>query len=234
MFLMCSGVLLGLLLPAVQAAREAARRMQCTNNMRQIALAIHNYHDTYQSLPPAYTVDENGNRLHSWRTLILPYMEASSLYSSIDFSKPWDDPANAQARQSEIAAYRCPSRNLGPGMTNYLAPSAPGTAFPGSEPVTFDDITDGTSNTIMVIEVDDEMAVHWMEPNDITPDEFVEMLKNSNRSSIPHTGGRNAAFCDGSVTFITQYATEKSLWSLFSIHAGDNAGDVDGNHSELP
>ncbi len=74
-FLVCSGILAGLLLPAVQAAREAARRVQCSNNLKQIGLALHNYNAAYKSLPPPYTVDANGQKLHSWRTLILPFIE---------------------------------------------------------------------------------------------------------------------------------------------------------------
>lgn len=88
-------VIVGLLLPATRRARPAVYRMHCSNNLKQISLALHNYEETYRSFPPAWTVDENGNRLHSWRTMILPYLEQKPLYDSIDLSKPWDDPANA-------------------------------------------------------------------------------------------------------------------------------------------
>ncbi len=107
-FLVCGGIAIGLLLPAVQSAREAARRMQCSNNMKQIALALHNYESVYKTLPPAFTVDANGNRLHSWRTLILPFIEQKSLYDNIDLSKPWDDPANAILQTVSIPTYACP------------------------------------------------------------------------------------------------------------------------------
>ena len=68
-------ILIGLLLPTVRAAHEPARRSQCCNNLKQIALALHNYADEHGEFPPAYTVDEQGQPLHSWRTLILPYLE---------------------------------------------------------------------------------------------------------------------------------------------------------------
>ena len=90
LLLVCGGILLALLLPAVQAAREASRRMECSNNLKQISLAMHSYHDVYGSLPPAYTIDEEGRRLHSWRTLLLPYLEAGQIYEQLDLSQPWD------------------------------------------------------------------------------------------------------------------------------------------------
>ena len=73
----CGGILIALLLPAVQAAREAARRTQCSNNLKQIGLAMHNYHDVNQQFPPAYIADADGQPMHSWRVLILPYLEHS-------------------------------------------------------------------------------------------------------------------------------------------------------------
>jgi len=90
----CGGILVALLLPAVQSAREAARRAQCSNNLKQIALAFHNYHDTYRTFPPAYIPDEDGNPKHSWRVLILPFLEQRALYEQYNFDEPWDSPNN--------------------------------------------------------------------------------------------------------------------------------------------
>src|SRR5688572_17568592 len=91
------GLLAALLLPARRSATEAARRMSCANNLRQIGIALHNYQDEFGCLPPAYTVDAAGKPLHSWRTLILPFAEQKALYDKIDLSKPWNDPANRAA-----------------------------------------------------------------------------------------------------------------------------------------
>ena len=79
-------VAVALLLPSVRRAREPARRSQCKNNLKQIWLALHNYHDEYQAFPPAYTVDAEGQPLHSWRTLILPYMDQKPLYDKLDLT----------------------------------------------------------------------------------------------------------------------------------------------------
>jgi hypothetical protein len=114
-------LLIGLLLPGLRPTREAARRMSCGNNLKQIALALRNYETDYGGLPPAYTVGPDVQRLHSWRALILPYIEEMVTYESIDFSKPWDDPANALAYSSAPPVIYCPSQVYQRGHTNYLA-----------------------------------------------------------------------------------------------------------------
>src|SRR5262245_36536395 len=91
------GFLAALFLLMPRTSREAFRRVICANNLKQIGVALHSYHDKYGSLPPAYTVDASGKRLHSWRTLILPFLEGDDLYQKIDLTKPWDDPANKEA-----------------------------------------------------------------------------------------------------------------------------------------
>ena len=93
--LVCGGILVALLLPAVQAAREAARRMTCNNNLKQIALAMHNYQTAYKTSPPAYIPDKNGKPMHSWRVLIPPYLEGEDgVYKDYRFKEPWDSPHN--------------------------------------------------------------------------------------------------------------------------------------------
>ncbi len=186
-----------LMIPAVSSARDAARRMQCSNNLKQIGLAFHNYHSAYGSLPPAFTVDADGNRLHSWRTLILPFMDQSNLYQQIDLTKPWDDPANAILQQLEVPVFRCPSSKVAVGMTTYQIIDDPSSAFPGSTPSKFSDIRDGLSNTLFVIESDEQDAVHWADPQDQSQLSYLAAVKAS------HKGGRNAVMGDGSVLFLS-------------------------------
>ena len=128
------GIVIALFLPAVRFTGPAAYRMQCSNNLKQIGLALHNYEEAYHAFPPAYTVDAAGKPLHSWRTLILPYLEQQLLYDKIDLSKPWDDPANQVAYDTHLPAYRCPSVDLPPGRTTYLAILAPGGCFSRPSP----------------------------------------------------------------------------------------------------
>ncbi len=207
------GVCVGLMLPAVQAAREAARRMQCSNNLKSIGLALHNYESVYRSLPPAFTVDANGQRLHSWRTLILPFMEQVTLYEQIDLDKPWDDPANIQFSTVAIPQYTCPSTPLAPGSTTYVAVVDPSSIFPGSTAVTFGQVADGLSNTLFVVETDDTNAVNWMSPDDISLQTFAA----AGGSRHPHIGGWNVVFADGAVTFLANDSSPSVRQAIVSI-----------------
>jgi prepilin-type N-terminal cleavage/methylation domain-containing protein len=110
-------ILIALLLPAVQQAREAARRTQCKNNLKQIGLALHNYHDTYRIFPPGWiAVDDTGApSAHEgtsgvgWAAMILPYMEQQTVYSLFNPTRPLTDPVNAAFLRTQIPAYKCPS-----------------------------------------------------------------------------------------------------------------------------
>ena len=117
------GILIALLLPAVQAAREAARRIQCTNNLKQIGIAFHGYHDTHNVFPPSYAIQPGGGGLNgtpdaltrdagpgwAWGALLLSHMEQAALCESIDFTRPCWDPLNATAAATQLSAYLCPS-----------------------------------------------------------------------------------------------------------------------------
>ena len=119
------GILIALLLPAVQAAREAARRMQCSNNMKQIGLAMHNYHDSHKALPFACSCCFASGRpspYATWAAMILPYMEQQPLYDRFDFRRPLVDPVNDEAVKTVVPTYICPSdpkgsEPLGAGRT---------------------------------------------------------------------------------------------------------------------
>ncbi|QEG37458.1 DUF1559 family PulG-like putative transporter [Bythopirellula goksoeyrii] len=213
-------LLVALLLPAVRTARPAARRNSCMNNLKQISLAILNYESENGTLPPEYTVDEDGNRLHSWRTLILPYMEQSKLYESIDLTKPWDAPANAKARETVVEVYQCPSSDEADGLTNYLAVVGSFCAFSDSTPRELSEATDGPEKSIMLIEVNSDLAVPWMSPNDTSVDEIVE--KVFVRDSLTnHPGTINVAFLDGRVSSIQQEVDQEVLRALLTIDGGE-------------
>ena len=221
--LLCSGIPIALLLPAVQAAREAARRSQCSNNLKQLALAMHNYHDTYKCFPPAYIADENGNPMHSWRVLILPFVEQQALYQMYDFDQPWDSPANLRLAQTVIPAYQCPSDPTAVGPeTSYVMIVGPGTLFEGTEPTSMREITDGTSNTIMLVEVTGA-GINWSEPRDLNLGQIALQINRPGGQGMGsrHPGGMNVAFCDGSVRFISETIDPQTLERLITIADGN-------------
>lgn len=214
---LCSGVLVALLLPAVQAAREAARRMSCSNNVKQIALALHNYHSVNGSLPPAYTVDENGQPLHSWRTLILPYMEYGWLYDQIDLSKPWDDPVNIRFSEMPIPTFSCPSTSInGTALTCYQLIDDPRAIMYRSEDRRFSEVSDGLADTLMIVECSEEDAVPWMKPQDLPASRFLNPVGSPN-----HSGGANAAFGDGSVRFLSESLDSQAREALLTRDGAD-------------
>lgn len=217
-------VMVALLLPAVQAAREAARRMQGSNNLKQIGLAMHNFHDTYGALPAGYSSDADGNPLLSWRVHILPFIEQQGLYEQFHLDEPWDSPHNMTLVAKMPDVYRCPNSaaKLEDGMTNYVGLAGKDGVFVRPKNgdrmgVSFRDIRDGTSNTIMTLEVPNEAAVVWTKPTDFTPDPD-EPTKGLTGL---RPGGFQAGFTDGSVRFIAETIDVGILQALFTKNGGE-------------
>ncbi len=170
MLLVCSCLNCLVLLPAVSAAREAARRVQCRNNLRNLSLALHNYHDIYGQFPPASVPDQDGKPMHSWRVLILPFIEEQLLYEQYAFDEPWDGPNNRRLLSQIPYMYRCPSdirteRHISE-WTSYVAVVDGQAAWPGSTSAKFSDFTAGTAQTVLVLE-DQSQEIPWMEPRDL-------------------------------------------------------------------
>lgn len=199
---------------AFRNARERALRTQCPNNLKQIGLALHAYHEQYKVLPPAYTVDANGNPLHSWRTLILPFLDQAELYKSIDLAKPWNDPANARAFASVVANYQCLLSGTPPSETTYLAIVTPQSGIRVTECRNFAEITDGLSHTLLVIEVPASRAVHWMSPLDA--DESL-VLSIDSKMKPTHTTGSHGLMGDGSIRTIPPTMPVAQRLALISI-----------------
>ena len=196
------GVMVSLLLPAVQAAREAARRSQCSNNMKQIGLALHNYHSSYNKLPFSWggTTPPSGSPGYSAVSQLLTFMEQTALHEQIDFSLPIINPKNDNARLTEIPMLRCPSDLLNPqvqsgGAINYMAnvgnqhlwldPNSQNGVFSRGKQLRFRDVLDGLSNTAAFAErmltdgnngmlsLDSDVFLGMTSPN--TPDEAISM-----------------------------------------------------------
>jgi hypothetical protein len=260
----CIGTLLSLciipalLLPAIQAAREAARRQASMNNMKMIGLGIMNYHDTHRAFPPRgveFKPSEDSGRLEpklglSWRVRLLPYIEHNALYEQFDFDVPWDHPTNEALIPLMPDMYRSPTQPTADGTTVYLGVVYPldlnpqsipdqsltqylrGTALdngplrrrPGFDRLSFADITDGTSNTIAVVEADLDQAVIWTKPADWELD-----------VTNPHRGlgglrpqGFLGLRVDASVTFISNSLDDTNMRRLFCRNDGEAVDELGG------
>jgi len=179
------GVLIGLLLPAVQKVRESAARTECQNNLKQIGLALHSYHNEHKAFPPSDT--NTPNKAHSWVAFILPYMEQIGIYNRYRFQNDWFDLKNQKAVSKQIALLYCPSTPIAPPRVDANYPSLPacsdynvtmgvaaGLVAVGLVPPTdltgvmttnnpsrIASVTDGTSSTILVAEDAGRPQLYW-------------------------------------------------------------------------
>ena len=208
------GVIVGLLLPAVQAAREAARRMTASNHLKQIALALHNYHAVNRQLP-TNIASSDGRPLLSWRVAILPFIEQQALYDSFRKDEPWDSPHNLALVESMPETFIDPSSPVRNGQTVFQRPIGPMSPFANPlKPISFREMRDGTANTILVVETRTEDAVVWTKPADITVDTNQPL---SNMGNV-HQGGFHVMMADGAVKFIAD-SIDPSLFEGLLTHA---------------
>ncbi len=204
----------------LRAAREATQRSQCVDNLKQIGLAMHNYHGAHKAFPPASNRDKSDRPLLSWRVHILPYLEQTALYKEFHLDEPWDSPHNRTLIDKMPEVYRCPnmSRKAADlGKTTYLVPSGKATIFPGAEGIKLNEITDGTSNTLLVVDASDDLAVTWTEPRDweVGPELVVKGLFGH------HPEGAEFGFADGSVRFVKETIRLDVLKALLTRNGGE-------------
>jgi prepilin-type processing-associated H-X9-DG protein len=206
------------LLEGVQKVREAASRAVSVNNLKQLAVAMYNYHDKNGHLPPAAVYDKNGKPLLSWRVLLLPYLAQEKLYEEFHLDEPWDSDHNKKllARMPQVFALN--RDTAASGETVYQGFAGVGALFDGKKGTTFQAITDGTSNTLMFVEA--AKAVPWSKPEDLPFDAQKPLPKLGGH----FPGGFNVAFCDGSVHFLSDKLDPATLRALITIAGGEVIG----------
>lgn len=210
--------LVGLLAPLLQRVRQTAIETKDTNKLKQIGIALFNYHDTYNHFPAAASTDKKGRRLLSWRVHILPYIEQVNLYKEFHLDEPWDSAHNKKLIARMPAVFAPANAKLAAqGKTTYLAPIGQDTVFPGTRPVKITEITDGTSNTILIVEASDDRAVPWTRPDDLPIDPANPAKGLHNRAGK----GFLTLFADSSVHFLPANIDKKMLAALFTRNGGE-------------
>lgn len=227
-----------LFLPVIcGSAREAARRMVCCSNLNQIAFAFLQYQYDYGVLPPAWTVDAEGKPLHSWRVLILPYLdlEEKELYDAIRLDEPWDSEHNRQFHDKMPRFFRCPTA-LNNGFLSSMKRRFPllkndcyysvivgeETMFPGAKSVSLSSVSDKPEETLLVTER--MMPVPWMDPTkEITAAAALAGV-NADLMGIGsfHPGGCNVAMANGSARFIPETYPAEELRAILTVSAGES------------
>jgi prepilin-type N-terminal cleavage/methylation domain-containing protein len=227
------GVLVALLLPAVQSAREAARRTQCLNNLKQIGLAINLYHDSNNRYAPGgWIAGAKGQRWIAWSALLLPYMEQKPLYDALNLNLGYDAPANSTGAATVLSVYLCPtSRRLdavvsGRGGCDYGGLYGERITSPNNPPkgamlydTTFSQaqIRDGTSQTVFVGEDTLFGDGQWIYGRNVFDQAFAinkaPAFENDLRSD--HAGGgAQVVFGDGHTAFLKESIQLKVLAAL--------------------
>lgn len=212
--------------PAIFAGVEAGRQAESRNNLKQIGLAMHNHHDTHGGeLPPAFSVDSNGNPLLSWRVHILPFIEQGNLYDKFKLDESWDSPHNKKLIDQMPDLYRSPGADTGEVETVYLA--VVGQDGPGSETAfrkdgegrTFADFRDGSASTILVVEANEDQAVVWTKPADweFAPEEprrglgELRQIHFDERGRFVKESAFTALFADGSVRMVSNSEDDQTV-----------------------
>jgi hypothetical protein len=194
-----------------------ADRVRSANNLKLLVLALHNFHDAHGRFPTDVR-DKDGKPLLSWRVQILPYIEQDKLYKQFKLDEPWDSDNNKKLIAQMPKTLRSPRQgDTTKDKTTYLAPLGKGFIWDDPKGIKIFEIADGTSNTIVLVEADDERSVIWSKPEDITID-----VKNPFNGLLGHyTDGIHIAMADGSVRFMKKNVDPKTLWAMFTRDGGE-------------
>jgi hypothetical protein len=227
-------MLIAVALPPLVCDSSSSCRRQCSNNLRCIGRALQQYHDVYGCFPPACVRDKDGKPMHSWRVLLLPYLEQGDLLTRYNMKEPWDSPANSKLAGQMPSMYACPGdvdaeRS---GKTSYVAVVGPETAWPPAGAMKQSGIHDKPGETILLVEVAG-LDIPWTEPRDMAFDEAVAgfnrasgMLRLASRhrfmtNPIYREAGACLVFCDGQGGFLSEDTPSEAIASLLTANGGE-------------
>jgi uncharacterized protein DUF1559 len=185
-------------------------------------LAVANYHGTYGSFPPAYIADRDGRPMHSWRVLLLPFLEQRELYNAYNFAEPWDGPNNRKLADRVGGIYlRSGLESDQVATTSFVAVVGPETAWPGAGVRTNADLGDGPGQTLLVVEVPDGQF-RWMEPRDLQFDQMSFRINDrSGRGLGSRLGGARVVFADGVVRTLPDNFDPETLRAMLTANGGE-------------
>ena len=240
------GVLVSLTLPAISSSREAARRNACSNNLRQIGVALQSYHQSKESFPigcverRSWNDKSNDKRQLAWSAFLLPHLDATNLYEQIDFSLPFDAEVNKSAAATILSVYVCPTSTRGAVLVKGRGPIDYGGIYgerissPNNPPkgmmlidtrLNSDDCSDGMSNTLIVAEDSAWPDGQWMNGLNIFDQAFAinqaPAFENDIRSF--HPGGANAVYVDSHIKFIPE-SIDSAVLAAICTRAGGETG----------
>jgi prepilin-type N-terminal cleavage/methylation domain-containing protein/prepilin-type processing-associated H-X9-DG protein len=236
------GLLVGLLLPAVQMVREAARRVTCANNLHQIALGLHSYHASHEEFPVGAIEwrlrPDPTKRQLAWSAFLLPYVEQKNVSDQLDLNFAFDSSRNSIAAATIIPVFICPSGQRGSQLSSGRGPCDYGGIYgerissPNNPPkgtmlldvaVAIRDVTDGTSNTLIVGEDSGWSDGQWINGRNIFDQAFpindAPGFENDLRSE--HPSGVNVSWCDGHVSFLPETMDLKVLAAICTRRGGE-------------
>lgn len=195
--------------------------------MKQIAIALHNYDDSYGSLPPVRLLDAQGVAQHSWRVLIMPYIDQLAWYESYRFDESWDGPNNRKLHGDTYGPFFCPTHHVDRRhdlRTSYVAVTGEHTVWREGEPRRLRDISDGLANTLLLMEVHTDFP--WAAPKDISAERAIELLTSTDpavaschraeRFFVTLHTGRNVAMADGSIRHVLPGMPKEQALALLS------------------
>ncbi len=209
----------------VGRSRWYARGSACRGNLHYIGMALRNYHETYGSFPPAYTVNKNGKPLCSWRVLLTASDPSSShIYNSYNFNEPWNGPNNRKLAVLRPTFYSCKNDSAQQSdslCTSYVAIVGPGATLQGGEPFKMADPQCRQNQIILIAEVADS-GINWMEPRDLDVSRMSFLLNDPSRPSISSrdSGGPGVLFADGQVDRLDPSITRDALKTMTTFTGG--------------
>ncbi|MFV1967624.1 MAG: DUF1559 domain-containing protein [Pirellulaceae bacterium] len=211
--------------PGAQAIRSVRQRSACDRNLQRIGKALAAYHDEQGQFPPAHVTDANGQPMHSWRVLILPYLDEEGLYKRYDFNQPWNSPQNASLTMQMPEVFACPGDPEAKlvGETSYMVIVGRDTMFPGASSRGLSDLQDDPATTILVAETP-VAGITWLEPKDLSAVRMQFAINTGFAREIGgyHRGGVNALMADGKVPFIPDTTPEEYVQAMTTIDRKEN------------